>query len=112
MGLFSFGRLGGRIGAQSDGDLRVGAAAIDLKVDATMPIAGYIDNRFLKEQEGELRFLKPLEIVPLRNPELEFRETLSVLQSASEKTDTEIFRAVNTLRKALVYHPHFMTSWS
>jgi putative membrane-bound dehydrogenase-like protein len=36
-------------------DLNVGAAAVNLKADGTMPIAGFIDDRFLEDQEGELR---------------------------------------------------------
>ncbi|HXG49514.1 MAG TPA: neutral/alkaline non-lysosomal ceramidase N-terminal domain-containing protein, partial [Methylomirabilota bacterium] len=36
-------------------DLRVGAAAVNLRADDTMPLAGYLENRFTKEQEGELR---------------------------------------------------------
>lgn len=36
-------------------DVRVGAAAVNLQSDETMPLAGYLENRFTKEQEGELR---------------------------------------------------------
>ena len=36
-------------------DLRVGAAAVNLQSDETMPLAGSLEARFTKEQEGELR---------------------------------------------------------
>jgi putative membrane-bound dehydrogenase-like protein len=36
-------------------DVRVGAAAVNLESDESMPLAGYLENRFTKEQEGELR---------------------------------------------------------
>jgi putative membrane-bound dehydrogenase-like protein len=36
-------------------DLRVGAAAVNLKSDASMVIGGSIESRYTKEQEGELR---------------------------------------------------------
>ena len=36
-------------------DVRVGAAAASLKSDESMPLAGYLENRFTKEQEGDLR---------------------------------------------------------
>jgi putative membrane-bound dehydrogenase-like protein len=36
-------------------DLRVGAAAVNLQSDETMPLAGMLEARFTKEQEGELR---------------------------------------------------------
>ena len=36
-------------------DVRVGAAAVNFKADASMPLAGYLEARFTKEQEGELR---------------------------------------------------------
>ncbi|MBP7951041.1 MAG: c-type cytochrome [Verrucomicrobiales bacterium] len=36
-------------------DLNVGAAAVNLRCDPDMPLAGYLDSRFTAEQEGELR---------------------------------------------------------
>ena len=36
-------------------DLRVGAAAVNFQCDAAMPLAGMLESRFTKEQEGELR---------------------------------------------------------
>ncbi len=36
-------------------DLKVGAAAVNLQSDPDMPLAGYLESRFTKEQEGELR---------------------------------------------------------
>lgn len=36
-------------------DVRVGAAAVNLKADDDMPLAGSLEARFTKEQEGELR---------------------------------------------------------
>jgi putative membrane-bound dehydrogenase-like protein len=36
-------------------DVRVGAAAVSLQSDESMPLAGYLEDRFTKEQEGELR---------------------------------------------------------
>jgi len=36
-------------------DIRVGAAAEKLRADDSMPLAGYLEARFTKEQEGELR---------------------------------------------------------
>ena len=36
-------------------DVRVGAAAVNLQSDETMPLAGMLEARFTKEQEGELR---------------------------------------------------------
>ena len=36
-------------------DLRVGAAAENFSSDNDMPLAGYLESRFTKEQEGELR---------------------------------------------------------
>jgi putative membrane-bound dehydrogenase-like protein len=36
-------------------DVRVGAAAVNLKSEDSMPLAGYLEARFTKEQEGELR---------------------------------------------------------
>ena len=36
-------------------DLRVGAAAVNLKCDPSMVLAGMIEARYTKEQEGELR---------------------------------------------------------
>ncbi len=41
--------------AKSSADLRVGAGAANLQADESMPLAGYLENRFTKEQEGELR---------------------------------------------------------
>jgi putative membrane-bound dehydrogenase-like protein len=41
--------------ATTASDVRVGAAAVDLQSDETMPLAGYLENRFTREQEGELR---------------------------------------------------------
>ena len=40
---------------KNSADLRVGAAAVNLQSDETMPLAGYLENRFTQEQEGELR---------------------------------------------------------
>ncbi len=42
-------------GVKAATDVRVGAAAVSLKSDESMPLAGYLENRFTKEQEGELR---------------------------------------------------------
>ena len=36
-------------------DIRVGAAAANLRATDDMPLAGYLEARFTKEQEGELR---------------------------------------------------------
>jgi putative membrane-bound dehydrogenase-like protein len=36
-------------------DVRVGAAAVNLQSDESMPLAGYLEDRFTKEQEGDLR---------------------------------------------------------
>ncbi|MFN0129576.1 MAG: neutral/alkaline non-lysosomal ceramidase N-terminal domain-containing protein [Verrucomicrobiales bacterium] len=44
-----------REAAADDGALRVGAAAVNLRADASMPLAGYLEARFTDEQEGELR---------------------------------------------------------
>lgn len=38
-----------------DGGVKVGAAAVNLKSDDTMPLAGYLHARYTNEQEGELR---------------------------------------------------------
>jgi putative membrane-bound dehydrogenase-like protein len=40
---------------QTAADVRVGAAAANLQSEESMPLAGYLENRFTKEQEGELR---------------------------------------------------------
>ena len=40
---------------KADTDVRVGAAAVNLQSDETMPLAGSLENHFTKEQEGELR---------------------------------------------------------
>ncbi len=36
-------------------DVQVGASAVNLHSDPSMPLAGYLENRYTKEQEGELR---------------------------------------------------------
>src|ERR1700690_1533473 len=41
--------------APANCDLRVGAAAVNLRCDASMVIAGSIEPRFTSEQEGQLR---------------------------------------------------------
>jgi hypothetical protein len=41
--------------AADEPPLRVGAAAVNLKADPDMPLAGYIEARYTNEQEGELR---------------------------------------------------------
>jgi hypothetical protein len=43
------------IGHADASDLRVGAAAVELEADASMPIAGGIGPGYAKEQEGKLR---------------------------------------------------------
>src|SRR6185503_7213452 len=43
------------VAATTAPDSRVGAAAVNLQSDETMPLAGYLENRYTKEQEGELR---------------------------------------------------------
>ncbi len=64
--LIRFLKDGGTAGADGGGaadgaaaggepELRVGAAAVNLKADASMPLAGYLEARFTDEQEGELR---------------------------------------------------------
>jgi len=44
-----------RASEKGSADVRVGAAAASLPSDDLMPLAGYLENRFTKEQEGELR---------------------------------------------------------
>jgi putative membrane-bound dehydrogenase-like protein len=41
--------------AAAPAELRVGAAAVNLQADDSMPLAGYLESRFTSEQEGELR---------------------------------------------------------
>ncbi len=55
--LISFLRAGDERAETKTGvaDLRVGAAAENLRTDDTMPLAGMLEARFTKEQEGELR---------------------------------------------------------
>ncbi len=44
-----------RVSRGGSADVRVGAAAVNMVSDESMPLAGYLENRFTKEQEGELR---------------------------------------------------------
>jgi hypothetical protein len=56
--LIQFVRTGAtspQVAGKSAVDIRVGAAAANLQSDESMPLAGYLENRFTKEQEGELR---------------------------------------------------------
>ncbi len=45
----------GKTASVGKSDLRVGAAAVNLRADDSMPLAGYLEARYTKEQEGELR---------------------------------------------------------
>jgi hypothetical protein len=55
IGFLRSGSAKPQAGATTASNVRVGAAAVNLQSDETMPLAGYLENRFTKEQEGELR---------------------------------------------------------
>lgn len=43
------------VAAENPPDIRVGAAAVNLRCDQSMVLAGFLEGRFTSEQEGELR---------------------------------------------------------